>query len=201
MERISTAQESLARLDARIAALSDQRHKAWLTTYRNHFWGEVTNDVEAVMATMSPGPIQYSFGGHPFMNDGGTMAQIRTWQDTKAMYDGVVSMNVRMAGPFDEERVFFDEHGLSFHAILSAIYPGVFLASYDDKIDAEGLYIIRWLNVTTLRFDKDGLMMGEDILNGAPILVQQVPIDRVNMLIDGPIDLTEMKQADKDVTP
>lgn len=86
------ARESLDRLNRRIDAPQDRQHKAWLSVHRDHWWSEVINDVDTVMATMSRGPIRYSFDGHPFMNDGDTMAKVRTWENTKAMYDGVVAL-------------------------------------------------------------------------------------------------------------
>lgn len=187
--KLSTARESLARLDARIAKLSDPRHAAWLTAYRNHWWGEVINDVDMVMATMSRGPIRYIFDGHPFMSDGGTMAAVRSWDDTKAMYDGVVALGVRMAGPFDEERVFFDEYGVSVTCILSAVYPGVFLSNYSETIERDGFYLIRWPSITNVRFDEHDLFMGEDIQNGAPIVVRKVDASAGDSLIDGPLPL------------
>lgn len=188
--RLSTAREALARLDSRIGALNDARQKAWLTTYRNHWWGEVINDVDMIMATMSRGPISYTFDGHPFMNDGGTMAKLRTYDDTKAMYEGVIAMGVRLAGPIDEERAFFDEQGLSVNGILSAIYPGIFLGNYSETIDSDGFYLVRWRNFTMIRFDEQGLMMGEDIVNGAPIVVRQVAASAIDSLVDGPLPVS-----------
>lgn len=187
MPKLSTAKESLDRLNARIEQLENPQHKAWLSTYRDHWWGEVINDVDAVMATMSRGPNRYTFDGHPFMDDGGTMAAVRTWEDTKAMYDGVVALNVRMAGPFDEERVFFDEHGLSVQCILSTIYPGVFLANHKEPVDPDAVYLLRWPSITSVRFDEHGLFMGEDIHNGAPILVQKVDPALQDRFVDGPL--------------
>jgi len=187
--KLSTARESLARLDARIAGLSDPRHIAWLKIYRQHWWGEVINDVDMVMATMSRGPISYSFDGHPFMSDGGTMAAVRAWEDTKAMYDGVVALGVRMAGPFDQERVFFDEHGLSVSCILSTIYPGVFLGNHNEPVEPDGFYLLRWPSITSVRFDAENLMMGEDIHNGAPMVVRKVPASATDSLVDGPLPL------------
>lgn len=92
MPKLLTARESLDRLNRRIDAPQDRQHKAWLSVHRDHWWSELINDVDTVMATMSRGPIRYSFDGHPFMNDGGTMAKVRTWENTKAMYDGVVAL-------------------------------------------------------------------------------------------------------------
>ncbi len=186
---LSTARETLARLDARIAALTDPRQKAWLSTYRKHWWGEVINDVDMVMTTMSHGPISYSFDGHPFMSDGGTMENVKSWDDTKAMYDGVVALGVRMAGPVDEERIFFDEHGVSIQCILSAIYPGTFLANHSEPVDPDGFYLIRWPSITSIRFDEQGLMMGEEIHNGAPIVVRKVDPSAVDSLVDGPLPI------------
>lgn len=187
MPTLSTARQSLARLDARIAAETDPRRKGWLTTHRNHWWGEVINDVDMVMATMSHGPISYSFDGHPFMTAESGMANIVDRAGTRAMYEGVVALGVRMAGPFDEERLAFDEQGMIVRAILSAIYPGVFLTRHTEPVDPAAVYLARWPNVTMTRFDADGLMMGEDIINGAPILVQEVGRDQVDLLVEGPL--------------
>lgn len=189
MPKLSTARECLARLDRRIAAESDARHRNWLTTYRDHWWGEVSNDVDGVMQTMSHGPIHYSFDGHPFMTPDGGLAKINDHATTRAMYAGVVAMGVRMAGPFDEERIFFDEHGMALHCLLSAIYPGIYLSGHREPVDPDGLYLVRWPGMTTIRFDADGLMMGEEILNGAPVSIQQVDRSQVDMLVDGPLEI------------
>lgn len=186
---LSTARQSLARLNARIDALTNPQHKAWLSTYRDHWWGEVVNDVDAVMATMSRGPIRYSFDGHPFMDDGGTMAAVRTWADTKAMYEGVVALGVRMFGPFDNERVFFDEYGLSIRSIVSAVYPGVFLSNHKEPVDPADYFLLRWPGITTVRFDEHGKFMGEDIQNGAPIRIQKVDASAIERLVEGPLPI------------
>lgn len=186
MTELSTARASLARLDARIAGEADPRRQ-WLSTYRDHWWGEVIGDVDMVMRTMSHGPIRYSFDGHPFMVPDGGMAAIESWQDTKRMYERVVALGVRMAGPIDEERIAFDEHGIIVFCVLSTIYPGLYLIRHSEPVDPDGLYMVRWPNVTVIRFDEAGLMMGEEIVNGAPILVQQVGRDAAGLLVDGPL--------------
>jgi hypothetical protein len=185
--KLSTASEALARLNARIAAAQDPRHKNWLTTYRDHWWGEVIGDVDAVMATMSRGPISYTFDGHPFMTPDKGLASIASYEATRAMYDGVVAMGVKMAGPVDDEQVYFSDKGLSLHCVLTAIYPGVYLTKHTEPVDPNGFYLMRWPNVTIIQFDRDGLMMGEDIMNGAPILVQKVDKSEVNSLVEGPL--------------
>ncbi len=185
--RISTARESLARLDAMIAALVDDRQRKWLSTYRDHWWSEVINDVDGVMATMSHGPIRYTFDGHPFMSSEDSMDSIKTHEDTRRMYEGVVSLGVRMAGPFDAERITFDDQGIVVHYILTTIYPGKFIPNHSEPVDPDGFYMLRWPNITMIRFDEQGLMMGEDIFNGAPILVKQVDASMIDDLVDGPL--------------
>ena len=187
MPKLSTARESLARLDQRIAREPDPVRRGWLQTYRNHWWGEVIGDVGMVMQTMSHGPIRYSFDGHPFMVPDGGMAAVETYEDTQRMYEGVVALGVKMAGPVDEERIAFDEKGLIISCILTAVYPGVYLTKHSEPVDPDGVYLVRWPNVTMIRFDEHGLMQGEDIVNGAPILVRKVDRSQVDMLVDGPM--------------
>ncbi|MDB5686359.1 MAG: hypothetical protein JWR77_948 [Rhizorhabdus sp.] len=187
MPKLSTARESLARLNARIEAQADPVHRAWLTVYRDHWWGEVIGDVDAVMATMSHGPISYSFDGHPFMVPDGGIAAVESYDDTRLMYEGVVALGVKMAGPIDGERIAIDEHGIIIYCTLTTIYPGVYLTKHKEPVDPDALYLVRWPNITMIKFDADGLMMGEDIVNGAPILVQKVDRSQVDSLIDGPL--------------
>jgi hypothetical protein len=182
----STSRQSLDRLNARIDATADPRRQQWLSVYRDHWWGEVVGDVGAVMATMSRGPIHYSFDGHPFMV-GSDLNKIKTYEDTRRMYQGVVDLGVKMAGPIDRERVTFDEDGLIVACILSTIYPGVFLSEHVGPVDPGGFYLLRWPNVTMVRFDDASLMRGEEIINGAPLVVRQVDKTKIGALIDGPL--------------
>jgi hypothetical protein len=188
MLEFSTSRQSLSRLNARIEATADPRRRRWLSVYRDHWWGEVVGDVEAVMATMSRGPIRYSFDGHPFMV-ASDLNRIETYEDTRRMYQGVVDLGVKMAGPVDRERITFDDEGLIVACILTAIYPGIFLSEQGGPVDSRGFYLLRWPNVTMVRFDAAGLMMGEEIINGAPLVVR--PVDKATMdtLVDGPLPL------------
>src|SRR3546814_16547563 len=97
------------------------------------------------------------------------LAAITDWAGTRAMYEGVVAMGVRMAGPLDEERILFDEDGLAIDCVLSAIYPGVFLTKHREPVDADGVYLVRWANVNSISFEEKGVMMGEEEMNEATI--------------------------------
>src|SRR3546814_16645483 len=97
MPKFSTARETLARLEKRIAEERDPRRKAWLSTYRNHWRGEVIGDVDQVMATLSHGPIRYSFDDHPFIVTSSGMAAIPDWACRPAMYEGVGAIGMGQA--------------------------------------------------------------------------------------------------------
>ena len=181
----STGYESLARLDARIAALDNPKHKAWLTTHRNHWWGEVIGDVDAVMRTMSHKEITYSFDGHPFMT--ADMSWVKTHADTRDMYEGVVALGVPMAGPTDDERVYFSDTGLVFTCILTVVYPGAFFPTMPG-IKAEGMYLARWPNITIVDYDEHNLMLGERIYNGAPLVFEPTDASMIKQLVGSPAE-------------
>ena len=54
-------------------------------------------------------------------------------------------------------------------------------------MDPDGVYLVRWPSLTTVRFDADDLMMGEDIQNGAPVVVRQVDAAAIDSLVEGPL--------------
>ncbi len=63
-----------------------------------------------------------------------------------------------------------------------------FLVKHTEPVDPDGAYPVRGPNVTMTRFYADGLMMGEDTMNGAPIRVQQVDRSQIDMLVDEPLE-------------
>jgi len=187
MTHTSTAREALARMDRRIEALTDARQRRWLTTFRDHWWAEAIGDVEAVMATMSHGPIRYSFDGNGLMAAESSLGAVDGYEKARAMYEGVAACGIRMAGTVDEERVLFDEHGLIVSCLLTAIYPGRFLTNADRPIDPDRFYLVQMPQIVGVFFDEQGLMMGEEIMNGAPRLIEPVLADQVGCLVDGPL--------------
>lgn len=187
--KVSTAHESLARIDRRIAEEQNPRYRKWIEVNRDHWWGEVIGDLDMVMRTMSHGPIRYSYDGHPFMAPEGDMGHVNSHAVTRQMYEGIQSAGVRAAGPFDDERFLLDDRGMFVYGILTVVFPGSFLTHPPEPVDPEGLYLIRVPNLTMVQFDEHDLMMGERILNGAPLLIKQVDSTFVDRLVDGPIDL------------
>lgn len=187
MPVLSTAQECCARMDARISEEDDPQHRRWLQMLRDHWWGEVTNDVELIMTTMSKGAISYSLDGHPFMTRDPDAMRIATFDDTRRMYERMSTMGVRMAGPEDDVRIAFDDDAIIKYQISSAVFPGSFLSGCEPPVDPDRYYLVRWPCLVIIPFDGEGLMQGEHIVNGAPILVREVSSDHVDCLVQGPL--------------
>lgn len=181
---MSTARESLVRFDRRIAEEESPKIRRWLQVFRDHWWAEVNNDVDAIMATMSRKSISYSFDGHPFIALGGT--PIDTFEATKAMYETVIGFGIRIAGPFDNERILADKDGIAVMGLQTAVFPGKFLTP-DPEIDPESFYLIRWFSMSVCTFDEDDKMKGEDVVNGAPLMRIKVEADTTHRIFEGPL--------------
>src|ERR1700740_3228014 len=99
MAKISTARETLARMDKRIAEETNPKYKKWIQVNRDHWWGEVIGDLDLVMRTMSRGPIRYTYDGHPFMAPSeGYIERVDSRAATHAMYSGIEAAGARAAG-------------------------------------------------------------------------------------------------------
>lgn len=185
MPKISSARETLARINRRIASEPNPKYRRWLEVNRDHWWGEVIGDLDMVMATLSRGPIRYTYDGHPFMRPDGPLPD--SHDATREMYEAIKATGASIAGPFDEERMFVDDHGLMLGGILTTVLPGYFVTQHDEPINRDALYLMRFPNYTMARFDEDGLMMGEEIINGAPLLIKRVGPETIPLLLDGPL--------------
>lgn len=188
MQKLSTTSQSLARLNAYIANLSDDRQKSQLSVFRDHILAEFNRDVDAVMKTMSYGPISYKRDGNAFMRIA-ELSSITTRDDVRKMYSRVVETGGTLAGPTDAESFFFGPEGLVERFIGTGIFSGEFLTGYDAAIDRRAHYLVRWRHVLAITFDKDGLINGEDGFAGAPILVKKVDLGMIDLLRDGPLPL------------
>lgn len=191
MTKISTARETLARMNQRIASEPNPTYKKWMETNRDHWWGEVIGDLDLTQSTLSKGPIRYTYDGHPFMQPPGILPResipgVTTHEAARQMYNAIEATGARAAGPFDEERFLIDDRGLLLYGILTVVLPGTFITQHSEPIDPEGLYLIRVANLTMAWFDEDYKMKGEEIINGAPLLIKRVDSSMIQRLIDGP---------------
>jgi hypothetical protein len=175
MTDIPRVSDCVARLDHAIATAGSERDRILLQVYKAHWWGEVTSDVEAIMATLPPDGVSYHFDGLSLTR--ALPIQIGDLGVIRGMYQSVADLGLPIAGAFFDERFAFADWGLTIEVTQSAIYPGRFLASYPKPLDPEQLYLTQWRMVGVHPIDVGRrLMLGENVYNGAPLRVE--PVDR-----------------------
>lgn len=186
VHNLSTTSQSLVRMNEYIENLSDNRQKTQLSVFRDHVVAEFDRDVDAVMKTMSHGPISYKRDGNAFMRIA-ELSSITHRDDVRKMYSRVVETGGTLAGPTDGESFFFGPEGLVERFIGTGIFSGALLTGYDAAIDRGAHFLVRWRHVLAITFDENGLISGEDGFAGAPILVRKVDKGMIGLLRDGPL--------------
>jgi hypothetical protein len=175
MNNIPRASETLARINTAIEAASCARDRIMLEVFRDHWWGEVTSDVDAIMATMPTDQVSYHFDGSNFL-----MAQRISFHEVAAarqMYQSIADMNLPIAGPSEQERFAFADWGMTCEAIQTGIYPGRFFPGHREPLDSEQLYLAQWHSCSLHPIDIERrLMLGETVYTGSAIRVE--PVDR-----------------------
>src|SRR3546814_18041053 len=63
MSRVPNVKDSLTRINEEIERRSNPRDRTMLEIYRDHWWAEVNNDVDAIMATLPKDKVTYLFDG------------------------------------------------------------------------------------------------------------------------------------------
>jgi hypothetical protein len=175
MSKIPRASETLARINAAIKDASCARDRIMLEVFRDHWWGEVTSDVAAIMATMPRDRVSYQFDGSSFL-----MPQRVSFHEVAAarkMYQSIADINLPIAGPSEDERFAFADWGMTCEAIQTGIYPGRFFPGHREPLDPEQLYIAQWHSFSAHPIDiARRLMLGETVYTGSAIRVE--PVDR-----------------------
>lgn len=179
----ASARQTLQRLDDTISAETNPRHKAMLSIYRQHWWGEVTNDIDMIMATLPEQEVHYRFDGHPFVLGEGL--EFFTTAEARAMYQRVIDQGDNLAGPFEQERWAFGSWGLMFEGVLHGIYRGSMFHERHPELDPEQRYWLSYRSVSMHPMDvEQGLMLGELVYSGAPLRFEPVSDETRRLIID-----------------
>ncbi len=182
MVEIPTVGDAMRRIEAAIAGLSDPRHKTMLEVYRDHWIGEVRNDVSAIMATMPEDTVSYRFDGIGLLIP--DYWEFKTTPEARAMYQGAAEGGLPMAGPFQEERWAFADWGMVFEGILASIIRGRSLHLQPYPLEPEGLYLIRWRAISSHPMDVERrLMLGEHVFGGALVSLDAVDESAVDIML------------------
>lgn len=170
---IPTVSAALARIDATIGALASSRDRTMLSVYRAHWLAEVRNDVPAIMATLPDDIVSYSFQGNGLMIR--DPLAFGTATEARALYQGAAARGLPMAGPFEQELWAFADWGMVFAGINVAITRGASLFGLPDRLDPDGLYLVRWQSMSRHPIDVDRrLMLGEHVYTGSVLSIDPV---------------------------
>jgi hypothetical protein len=182
MINIPRASDALKRLNTAIREASSPRDRIMLEVYRDHWWGEVTSNVDAIMATMPTDKVSYHFDGSSLL-----MPERRSFQEVAAarqMYQSIADMDLPIAGPFEDERFAFAEWGLTCEAIQTGIYPGRLFPGYREALDPSQLYLVQWHSLSSHPIDVERrLMLGETVYAGSAIRAERVDRSAIEVML------------------
>lgn len=171
MPILSTSGETLSRIDAVIQQLEDPRHRAMLQSFRRHWYGEVTGDLDAAMAEL-PDDSHFAVlgalaSGQPF--------EVNSAQEHRAVYQMMLNLNLNPGGAFSSERFAFGHWGMVMEGVYSNVVWGNMLDNVGDFAPSE-LYLFHVPIVMVCPFSAAGKMQGKKDYLSAPLSVE--PADR-----------------------
>jgi hypothetical protein len=172
---IHSVHDCLARINRDIERCERPRERVMLEIYRDHWWAEVLNNVDAIMATLPADKVSYLFDGFGlFFPEAVVFTEPSR---ARSLYQGAANLGLPMAGTFAEERWAFADWGMSFEGVLSNIVYGSSLPRVDDVVDPKGLYLVSWRTACIHPMDvQRRLMLGEHVYTGS--VVRMEPADR-----------------------
>lgn len=183
MKLPASATRSRQQMEHTISAERNSRNRAMLEIYHKHWWGEVTNDIDMIMATLPPHDVHYRFDGHPFVM--GETIEFHTTTEARAMYQRVIDHGGNLTGPFEDARWAFGDWGLMFEGTLHGIYRGSMFAGRVPDIDPQQRYLISYKSVSLHPMDiEKGLMLGEIVYSGVPLRFDPVTEDTRRAILD-----------------
>jgi len=177
---IPRARESLARIDAQIAALSNPRDRALLQIFRDHWWAEVVVDVDTLVALMPDDDAVYYFGGNGLMMP--EAVEHRGPAAIRTMFQTIADMGVPVAGAIEDERFGFSDWGLMFEGVLSSIYPGKFLPGAPG-VEPDQTYFVQWRIMSSYPVDLDRkVMLGGNVYIGSLLHIEPAPASAITIM-------------------
>ena len=168
---IPTVSDSLERINQEIERRDNPRDRIMLEIYRDHWWAEVKNDVDGIMATLGADKLSYLFDGIALMLP--PEFSITSNEDVRALYQGAAKSGLPMAGPFENERFAFADWGMTFEGLLNAVVRGASLPGYDQPIDPDQLFLVSWRAMSLHPMDLERrLMFGETVYTGSVVRLE-----------------------------
>jgi hypothetical protein len=162
-------------VDARIAQTSNPRHVEQLKVLRAHMAGEVSEDVDALLATISPLRQQYRTWGAP------EDLQPASREAIRAFYVQRQALG-QLYFQFDIDRLTVADDIIITDGVMTSFVPGAFVAGIGQQTSQpEAIHELKMRVLISWPFDETGLLTGEETYSAViavrPLAGPEVPAD------------------------
>lgn len=157
-------------LEKRLAETTNERHRTVLSVVIEHMKAEAAQDLDRLMATLSPRP------DYHFWHDGQDVGPKRT-DGVRTYYTDFMATRTNVL-EFALDRLVVDDDCVVTEGLLKQIYPGAQAQQIGipvDDPDADYLVVFRQLLLWPI--DENGLIVGEDSYNPGVVSVTKLSRD------------------------
>lgn len=162
-------------VDARIAKTDDPRHLALLEMLRAHMTGEVNEDVDALLATISPVRQQYRSWGSP------EDMQPASREEIRAFYVERQALG-QLYFQFDIDRLTVADDIIVTDGVMTSLFPGTTVVGMGLRTPRpEAVHEVTIRTIISWPFDEAGLIVGEEsysvVTSARPLADEEIPAD------------------------
>jgi hypothetical protein len=153
-------------------------HRSHLENILEHFKGEAVEDIDRILATLSP-KAQYIFYGPSFVPPGQDRLVVNGFDEIRSFYETLLASSMREM-QYDVEEMRVDDYLITQRGINRIAVSGASLAPLGvDVVDSPDVYYMQDIYAVSLfPFDSDGKCLGEQIFQPkAPKLYLDEPLD------------------------
>jgi hypothetical protein len=160
-------------VDARIAAIDSPKHIEQLKVLRAHMAGEVNEDVDALLATISPLHQQYRTWGAPEELSPSSREEIREFYLRRKALG-------QLYFQYDIDRLTVADDIIVTDGVSTSLVSGAFLAGIGlPTSEPDAVHEIQMRMLISWPFDESGLLVGEEtysvVVGARPLTDAEVP--------------------------
>jgi hypothetical protein len=149
-------------IEAKLAQTINPRHRLMLERLLQHARGEVEEDLEAVLATLSPNPRYRVWSGGPEMNPEG-------FEAVRKFYIEQIFGKGRHCIESNKDRIVVADDHIITEGMLRAILWGQDAQAMRlPADDPEGYYLVTYRMLVVWPYDEDGYIIGEESWSSYP---------------------------------
>jgi hypothetical protein len=143
-------------IEPTLAETTNPRHRLMLERLLQHARCEVEEDLEGVMATLSPNPAYRVRSGGPEMNPVGAEA-------VRRFYVEQIYGKGRYCLESNKERILVSDDAIVTEAMVRSVHWGRDLIDMGAPVDdPDGVYLMTWDSLIVWPYDEDARIIGEE---------------------------------------